>query len=98
MISAERQILLAIAAGCTLKSHRSLDGEKVFRLHPLDTPAQDLEQTIVESLRRQGLIDSNKKFPAATYLLTEKGRQAVTGLGEDPDDLPLTARRWGNEE
>lgn len=95
----ERHILLALAAGWTLKAHRTLDGEKSYRLHPLDdTQPQEVEQKAVESLRDQGLIDSNKKFPAATYLLTDKGRQVLIALGEDASDLPLTARGWQDNE
>ena len=98
MTPSERHILRAIAAGWTLKAHRELDGAKIYRLHPLDDSSpQQVEQRTVESLRDQGLLDSNKKFPAATYLLTEKGRQVVTGLGEDAGDLPLSAKGWGGE-
>lgn len=94
----ERRVLRAVAAGWTLKVHRTLDGEKVYRLHPLDAaPVEEVDGRVVEALREQGLIDSNKKFPAATYLLTEKGRQAVLAMGEEADDLPLTARGWGEE-
>ena len=98
MTPSERQVLRAIAAGWTLKAHRELDGAKIYRLHPLDDSSpQEVEQTTVEFLRREGLIDSNKKFPAATYLLTEKGQQVVTELGEDAGDLPLSAKGWGGE-
>lgn len=99
MSPSERRLLRALAAGWTLKVHRTLDGEKRYRLHPLsDAPPEDVQQAAVDALRRQGLVDSNKKFPAATYLLTAKGRQTVVTLGEDPDDLPLTARGWGEAD
>lgn len=95
MTPAERHLLRTLAAGWTLKAHRTLDGEKKYRLHPLhEEQPQQVEQEAVESLREQGLIDSNKKFPAATYLLTDKGRQALIELGEDVENLPLTARGW----
>lgn len=99
MTPAQRHVLRAMAAGWTLKIHRTLDGEKVYRLHPLDdaTPRR-VEASTVEALRDEGLVDSNKKFPAATYLLTEKGKQALLALGEDEQDLPLTARGWGEDE
>jgi hypothetical protein len=58
-------------AGATLKAHRTLDGEKVHRLHLLDGPAVDVDSAAVERLKRRGLIASNMKFPAAVYLLTE---------------------------
>jgi hypothetical protein len=96
MTPSERRVLSALAAGWTLKVHRTLDGAKRYCLHPLgDAPAEGVPPTTVDALRSQGLLDSNKKFPAATYLLTEKGRQTVVALGEDPSDLPLTARGWG---
>lgn len=99
MTPAERHILRSLAAGWTLKAHRTLDGEKNYRLHPLaDAPPQPVEQETVESLRDRALLDSNKKFPAATYLLTDKGRQALVELGEDVENLPLTARGWQDSE
>jgi hypothetical protein len=75
--AAEITILSGLAEGCALKSHRNLDGEKVYQLHPLAGPSEPVERAVVDALKRRGLIDSNKKFPAATYLLTEKGRQTV---------------------
>lgn len=87
--------LHALAEGWTLKSHRYLDGRKEYRLHSLeDEEPQEVSWETVDSLRRQGLIESNKKFPAATYLLTDRGREAVTRLGQDPRDLPLTTSGW----
>ena len=77
---AHKTVLLGLANGCSLKSHRYLDGTKIYQLHPLDRPTEIIERTIVESLYDQGLIDSNQKFPAAAYWLTEKGRQLVTTL------------------
>lgn len=71
-------VLAALARGATLKAHRSLDGTKVHRLHPLAGGAvQTIDRVTVAGLHRMGLIESNKKFPAATYLLTDKGRQQV---------------------
>ncbi len=96
MDAGERRVLRAIAAGWTLKVHRTLDGEKVYRLHPLgDAEAIEVAPHPVERLREAGYIDSNKKFPAATYLLTERGRSVALAMGEQADDLPLTARGWG---
>ncbi|HSM55559.1 MAG TPA: hypothetical protein VK879_05320 [Candidatus Sulfomarinibacteraceae bacterium] len=92
---AAKQLLLALGSGATLKSHRDLDGNKQYRLHPLHGEAShSVEWQTVEQLREQQLIDSNKKFPAATYLLTDKGKALVTTWGKDKDDLPLTARGW----
>ena len=75
-----RQVLLALADGCTLKAHRYVDGAKVFRLHPLDGPAETVSAVVVDYLFERRLIDSNKKFPAATYWLTEDGKKIVAHL------------------
>ena len=93
--AAERKVLVAIAEGCTLKSHRYLDGRKEYRLHPLgEGEAESVAWKTVETLRNLNLIDSNKKFPAATYLLTDRGREVVEGSGSPPEQHPLTASGW----
>lgn len=70
----QRRILAAVAAGDVLKVHRTVDGEKVHRLHPLDgAQEQVIAAKDVERLLVLGLIDSNMKFPAATFLITPKG-------------------------
>jgi hypothetical protein len=69
----QRHILRAMVDGATLKAHRTLDGEKVHRLHPLSGAPEVVDARVVESLRELGLIQSNLKFPAATYVLTERG-------------------------
>ncbi len=70
----QRSLLRAMSRGSTLKAQRYLDGTKEYRLHPLDRPAEIVERRIVEALHEQSLIDSNKKFPAATFWLTAAGR------------------------
>lgn len=67
-------ILTAMAAGAMLKSHRDIEGGKVYRLHRLVGPEEEVGATAVDFLRKSGLIRSNMKFPVATYLLTDKGR------------------------
>jgi hypothetical protein len=83
----EIRVVLALARGWTLKAHRFLDGQKVYILHALSGEQQSLQANVVKCLYRRGLIDSNKKFPAATFLLTEKGRHLARRLdsGESPD-------------
>jgi hypothetical protein len=71
---AQIELLQAIATGLTLKSHRDLEGRKEYRLHALAGPSTLLPWEDVEALQSAGLIDSNKKFPSATYWLTEAGR------------------------
>lgn len=75
----QRHILQAMRNGATLKIHRTLDGEKVHRLHPLDGEPATVERDVVESLVALDLIQSNLKFPAATYVLTESGVVESTG-------------------
>lgn len=95
LAAAEKHVMVAIANGYTLKSHRYLDGRKEYRLHPLgEGEAENVARDTVEALRKKGLVDSNKKFPAATYLLTEKGRKVVDGSGTLPEQHPLTASGW----
>ena len=76
----QKKILLAMSRGCTLKSHRDVEGNKVFQLHAPGGEVEAAEWEAVEHLQDHGLIDSNKKFPAATYWLTDKGQALVTRL------------------
>jgi hypothetical protein len=83
---AQREVLRALVQGCTLKSHRYLDGTKVYKLHPLDGPAQTVQRPTVDALRAHGLIQGNHKFPAATYLLTNQGREIAAALPDSPEN------------
>ena len=74
-----------MAGGWTLKAHRYLDGRKEYRLHSLEGTSEAVAPETVQALSEAGLIDSNKKFPAATFWLTDKGRSAVAGLTHPPD-------------
>lgn len=71
-------LLLAMRGGWTLKSHRDVDGSKAYRLHPLEGPPREVPWAVVAHLQDRGLIDSNKKFPVATYWLTERGQGALS--------------------
>lgn len=87
----QQKVLRALIGGSTLKSHRYLSGVKLYQLHALDGSAETVRRTTVDCLRREGLIDSNKKFPAATYLLTAKGKRLAEQLS-DTSTRPLSAR------
>jgi hypothetical protein len=91
---AQRRILQALAAGDQLKAHRTVDGAKVYRLHSLQrmTP-QPVDGRLVAALERQGLIESNLKFPASVFLLTDKGAALVTGATPTPG-RPVGPRRF----
>lgn len=78
----EARLLAAMAGGWTLKAHRYLDGRKEFRLHALDGASQTVQPETVQALVERGWIDSNKKFPAATFWLTTVGRQAVREIAQ----------------
>ena len=69
-----------MATGDVLKVHRDIEGAKVYKLHPLDGSERVIATSTVEYLHDHGLIDSNKKFPAATFWLTDKGRLLVDKL------------------
>jgi hypothetical protein len=91
--SAEKAILAALVRGSRLRSHRYLDGVKVYRLHrPDDDAGEEVAAAVVERLRDRGLIAGNMKFPTATYLLTAIGEQTAAALVADPLH-PVTARR-----
>ncbi|HET7376199.1 MAG TPA: hypothetical protein VFK30_05795 [Anaerolineae bacterium] len=70
---AEMKLLQSLADGDTLKSHRYIDGTKVYQLHALDGSTRLVGRESVEALYDRGLIETNQKFPAATYWLTEAG-------------------------
>ena len=74
---AEAKILSALLNGATLKSHRYLDGVKIYQLHFLNGAVESVDKHVVETLQAQGLLYSNQKFPAATYLFTQQGRAAA---------------------
>lgn len=75
-----KQALLKLGEGWLLKSHRYLDGTKRYQLHSPEGAVVDVQRKIVSDLVHNDLISSNQKFPAATYLLTEKGRQTIAAL------------------
>jgi hypothetical protein len=89
----QEKIIRALAQGAVLKSHRYLEGAKLYKLHPLDGAAETVRSAAVEALKGHGLIESNQKFPAATYLLTEKGRQLAEILEAGPV-RPLSAQNY----
>lgn len=68
-------LLKAIASGQRLKDHRDLEGGKVYRLYALDETSQTVDAADVAALVEAGMLSSNKKFPAATYWLTEQGQR-----------------------
>lgn len=94
----EKDILRALVSGYQLKSHRYLDGEKVYTLHDTGTDAtQPVLVATVVRLRDRGLIVGNMKFPAATYLLTAEGERVAASLTTSPF-RPILARLFPGRE
>jgi hypothetical protein len=82
LFEAHRKLLISLAQGSTLKVHRDMHGAKVYKLHALhDALAEMIPAATVDHLRKHKLIDSNMKFPAAVYLLTDKGAALAARLG-----------------
>ena len=86
----EGSILIALLQGWMLKSHRSLNGEKIYQLHALSGKSQRVNKHSVSRLQKRGYIASNQKFPAATYILTKTG-QAYASKFVNVDAYPIIA-------
>lgn len=71
------QILYAVRQGAAVKAHRTLDGAKIHKVHPLQADAFEVSEAAVRALEKRGWLRSNLKFPVATYLLTEKGSKVT---------------------
>ncbi len=89
----EKRVLRALVTGWTLRAHRTLDGEKRYRLHALDGAVRPVHSRAVERLLDRGFVQSNQKFPVATFLLTDRGQERAAQLAEQAQS-PLTARRF----
>lgn len=89
---AEAALLQALVTGRHLKTHRTLDGEKVSKLHEADgTVVGIVPAETVQHLVELGLLAGNMKFPAATYLLTARGASVASSLSDEAAS-PLTVR------
>ena len=91
---AHKQLLCELARGSRLQDHRDVEGGKVYKLHALDNaPDTLISAAMVAYLQRHKLLESNMKFPAATYLLTDKGAAIATTLTAS-QSLPLGPRNF----
>ena len=78
---AQRQLLIAMQAGGRLRMERTLDGAKAYRIYAPDNPeGEAILAALVQRLERAGLIESNMKFPAATFMLTDEGVRLASQL------------------
>ncbi len=66
-----------MSCGELLRSHRDIDGNKTFRLHQTGGQWRPVGADDVHQLRAAGLIDSNKKFPVATFWLTQMANEQL---------------------
>lgn len=91
---AQRALLIALQTGERLQVHRTLDGAKLYRLHTHGgNTAEAVAPEVVDSLVRTGLIESNMKFPAATFLLTDKGLAAIKAI-TGSEQAPVGPRKF----
>ena len=72
----QAKIILALSRGVVLKSHRYLAGAKTYKLHPLEGSPEPVQKKTIAALQKNGLIQSNQKFPTA------KGKEVAAGLPE----------------
>jgi hypothetical protein len=71
----QKYLLAAMAQGAQLKDRRDIEGNKSYILRNADGSDKPIAPADVETLVNAGLISSNKKFPVATYWLTEAGKR-----------------------
>jgi hypothetical protein len=91
-ITSEAFVLSVLWHGGMLRSQRSLDGDKVYHLVTEDGVKTVVDYVVVHNMRAKRLIETNHKFPAAAYLLTELGAQMAALLTPEQIAHPLTAR------
>ena len=72
-------LLIAMANGQQLRAHRDLEGDKNYWLHDGEKK-RAVGRPLVLRLREQQLIETNQKFPVATYFLTAQGKQVAEQL------------------
>ncbi|HRW05325.1 MAG TPA: hypothetical protein P5121_09540 [Caldilineaceae bacterium] len=89
--AAAEALLVALQGGAILKAHRTVDGAKVHKLHHQRAEPIPIDAAIVRHLEKRGLLRSNMKFPAATYLLTAKGSTLAQQV-DQTSTQPLMAR------
>lgn len=79
----QRRLLAQIAGGARLNDVRDIEGGKRFTLAIDLAEPSVVEAAWVDGLIKAGLIDSNKKFPSATYWLTEAGKRMAADLAAE---------------
>lgn len=91
LAAAQAALLAALWDGRRLKSHRTLDGGKSYQLHGVLGVEQAVSAETVHYLRQAGYIETNHKFPVATYWLTEKGKAHAADVVKNVRLSPVDA-------
>lgn len=87
----QQQIVIAVFQGSALRSQRDIEGGKIYELRG-KTSSQPIPRKIVLDLRKKRLIETNHKFPSATFLLTTDGLKIAAQLTNSQGSNPVSAR------
>ena len=86
----EQQTLVAVHHGDALRSQRDIEGQKRYELRGDSTVCVSREAVL--NLRKKRLVETNHKFPSATFLLTTRGREIAMILTDDAGSNPVGAQ------
>ena len=95
---AQMRVLHAMMQGDSLRSQRDLEGNKRYELRSLTGEKEIVLLRTVESLRNKRLIETNHKFPSATFLLTGHGANIAERLSGSRQQTPLAARKFAERD
>lgn len=87
----QQQLLIAVFQGAALRSQRDIEGGKVYELRG-EAERQSVSRKVVLDLRKKRLIETNHKFPSATFLLTTEGLHIAAQLTNGQGSNPVSAR------
>ncbi len=93
----QQQILIAVFQGAALRSQRDIEGGKIYELRG-ELEAQPIPRKTVLDLRKKRLIETNHKFPSATFLLTSHGKQIAAQLTNGQGSNPVSASDFVQKE
>ena len=96
--TAQIELLSLLMQGWSLRSHRDIEGHKRFELRSLSGETQPVSLDVVQKMRKKRLIETNHKFPSATFLLTGHGEQVAQTVCDAISNRPLTARKFTEKD
>ena len=96
--TAQIDVLTCLLHGWSLRSHRDLEGNKRFELRSLSGGTQPVALDTVQKMRNKRLIETNHKFPSATFLLTGHGEKVAQKLCDGESNRPLTAKKFTEKD